>query len=137
LVSRLTGRADPHARLFDAYADCIGRLAGSHGDGVREPGAADARDAAGWTLRRFERDLLAELGYALPLRRVAGSNRAVESGATYAYDPEAGPLDAPPSRAVLRVRGSALLALADDVRPASADLEQLRRLMRAVIRHHL
>jgi DNA repair protein RecO (recombination protein O) len=142
LVLRMTGRADPHPRMFDAYAECVAALARRDIGGVRESAAGDsdvrrARDATGWTLRRFERDLLAELGYALPLRRVAGSGAAVGSASTYAYDPEAGPLETRVPGDSLRVRGSALLALADDVRPDAADLEQLRRLMRAVIRHHL
>lgn len=142
LVLRMTGRADPHPRMFDAYAECIAALARKDDGGVRETGGGDSdavrtRDAAGWVLRRFERDLLAELGYALPLRRVAGSGAAVEPASSYAYDPEGGPLEGGIPGESLRVRGSALLALADDACPDSADLEQLRRLMRAVIRHHL
>jgi DNA repair protein RecO (recombination protein O) len=136
LVLRMTARGDPHPRLFDAYAGCIATLSGENANGVRECDTSGARDEAGWILRRFERDLLAELGYALPLREVAGSGMPVDFAATYAFDPEAGPLDCV-QRGALRVRGSALLALAEDVRPDATDLEQLRRLMRAVIRHHL
>lgn len=139
LVLRMTGRNDPHPRAFDAYAGCVAALAGNDAGGVREPAhdAIDTRAAAGWALRRFERDLLAELGYALPLRHVADSGAPVEPVSSYAYDPEAGPLESHAPGDSLRVRGSALLALADDLRPDAADLEQLRRLMRAVIRHHL
>src|SRR3546814_1212572 len=113
----MTGRADPHPRMFDVYAECVAALARRDIGGVRESAAGDsdvrrARDATGWTLRRFERDLLAELGYALPLRRVAGSGAAVGSASTYAYDPEAGPLETRVPGDSLRVRGSALLALA-------------------------
>ena len=57
LVLRMSGRGDPHPAAFAAYADCLARLA--IGAGI------------GWTLRRFERDLLADLGYALLLDRSA------------------------------------------------------------------
>ncbi|HEX5121787.1 MAG TPA: DNA repair protein RecO, partial [Rhodanobacteraceae bacterium] len=51
LVLRLSSRNDAHPLAFAAYTECLARL-------------ADADDIA-WTLRRFERDLLADLGYAL------------------------------------------------------------------------
>ncbi len=136
LLLRMTGRNDPHPRLFDAYVECIGALASAHVSSQVIP-AEISRAETGWTLRRFERELLAELGYALQLRHVAGSGEAVDADATYAYDPEAGPLTIKVRGDSLRVPGSALLALADDQRPHDADLEHLRRLMRAVIRHHL
>jgi DNA repair protein RecO (recombination protein O) len=51
LVLRLSARADPHSGLFEHYVACLERLA---------TGESEA-----WTLRRFERDLLADLGYGL------------------------------------------------------------------------
>lgn len=122
LVLRLSGRGDTHARAFAAYADCLARLADGH---------------VGWTLRRFERDFLADLGYGLPLEMTAGGD-SVDPGASYAYDVENGPAhpagmdDRRP-----RVDGAALLALAGDEPPDAARLAQLRRMMRHVLRHHL
>ena len=121
LVLRLSGRGDAHARAFAAYADCLARLA----DGP-----------AAWTLRRFERDFLADLGYGLLLDAGADGTSVSEDG-MYAYDVESGPT--PPVRDEWRpsVDGAALLALADDRMPDPRQLAQLRRMMRHVLRHHL
>lgn len=121
LVSRLSVRGDAHVRAFAAYADCVARLV--------------VGDAA-WTLRRFERDFLADLGYALPLESTADGHPVVES-ASYAYDVEAGAVEPGRDDGLPRVDGRALLALARDECPDAEGLSQLRRLMRAVLRHHL
>lgn len=122
LVVRLTGRQDPHPALFDAYARTLPRLA--------DP------DGMGWTLRRFERDLLEAIGYGLQLEHEAGSGEALAPDATYRYQVEEGPTacaaDAPRA-----LHGRDLLALAGDRRPDAAGLAALRRMMREVIRFHL
>lgn len=120
LVLRLCGRGDPHAGAFAAYAQCLARLAWDE-------------DAA-WTLRRFERDFLAEIGYALALLR-AMDGTPVEEGNEYDYDPAEGPGPWREGRQGVRVSGDALRALARDRRPPSAQLAQLRRLTRAIVRH--
>lgn len=122
LVMRLSGRNDVHARAFVAYAVCLARLAEG------EPLA--------WTLRRFERDLFADLGYALALGHAADGS-AVEAAADYAYDPEAGASAWRVGTRWPRVRGAALLALARDEAPSPEQLAQLRRIVRAVVRHLL
>lgn len=118
LVVRLCGRNDPHERAFTAYADCLAALAAGH-------------DAA-WTLRRFERDFLAALGYGLVLERTAAGG-PVEADREYGYDPEDGPVAVRADG--MRIAGAALLALARDGRPEADHLEQLRRLVRHVVRH--
>lgn len=122
LVLRLGGRNDPHLGAFAAYAVCLARLAD-------EPAAA-------WTLRRFERDFLADLGYALALNYDA-AGEPIEPEADYAYDPDAGACAWRTGTRWPPVRGAALLALARDERPTADDLAQLRRLVRAVVRHLL
>ncbi len=122
LVLRLSGRNDPHVAAFSAYAQCLARL-------------AEERDI-GWTLRRFERDLFADLGYALAMTQSV-DGAPIDADAEYAYDPDAG---ATPWRDGTRfavVKGAALLALDRDERPTSEELTQLRRLVRAVVRHLL
>jgi DNA repair protein RecO (recombination protein O) len=123
LVLRLIGRGDPQAVVFDTYATCLERL----GSG----------QTVGWTLRRFERDLLAHAGYALVLDARSDDGSAIEAEADYVYDPEAGPSPWRGQPGALRVSGASLLALAEDRVPSPEGLEQLRRLMRIVIRHHL
>lgn len=122
LVLRMSGRGDPHPAAFAAYADCLARLA--TGAGI------------GWTLRRFERDLLADLGYALLLDRSA-AGAAIDANTDYGYDPEAGPVEWHPGSRMQRIKGEALLALDRDEAPAADHLATLRRLMRSLIRHHL
>ena len=66
LLLKLLAREDPHARLYQAYEDALTRL------------AAGAEQAP--VLRRFELELLAELGYALPLRHEADTGAPVDPG---------------------------------------------------------
>jgi DNA repair protein RecO (recombination protein O) len=122
LVLRLSGRNDAHPAAFVAYAECLARLAGD--------------DRVGWTLRRFERDLLADLGYALVLTQTA-AGQAIEPTQDYAYDPEAGPREWHAGSQFALISGAALLALERDEAPPPEQLTQLRRLMRGVIRHNL
>jgi len=122
LVVRLTARQDAHPALFDAYAHTLERLAAS------EP--------TGWTLRRFERDLLEAIGYGLQLRHEAGGEEALQAQAHYCYDVEQGALRCT-AGAARAVRGADLLALADDRMPDREGAVSLRQLMREVIRYHL
>ena len=122
LVVRFTERQDPCPALFDAYAATLVRLGGG------EPLA--------WTLRRFERDLLDALGYALQLEFEADSGEPVVAERLYRYDVEQGPLRMPAGD-VRTVRGADLLGLAHDRAPDAAGLATLRGMMREVIRFHL
>ena len=63
-----------------------------------------------WQLRRFERDLLAGLGYAL---QIGGD---LDPVAHYRYDPEEGPLRLPRAENA-SVSGAALIALSMDDAP--------------------
>ncbi|MEP6940664.1 MAG: DNA repair protein RecO [Rudaea sp.] len=123
LVLRLTPRQDPHPQLFADYLQTLSRLAGG------EPLA--------WTLRRFERDLLAQLGYGLVLAVDGDSGAPVAADRAYGYRHESGPVPWGAASAGLRLRGAALLALANDEAPADEDLLSLRRLMRGAIALHL
>lgn len=119
LVLRLTPRGDPAPAAFDAYATCVARLGGGE---------------LAWTLRRFERDFLSEIGYALVLDHDSEGEPIAEEGG-YAYDPDAGPRPWRAGSPFVRVAGATLLALRADVAPPAAGLHELRRLARAVIRH--
>jgi len=123
LVSRLTPRQDAHPQLFADYLETLARLARG--------------ESQAWTLRRFERDLLAHLGYGLVLDAQGGGGESIEPDGDYAYRHEYGPVPWQDARDGIRLRGSALLALAQDRPPARADLPALRRLMRALIMAHL
>jgi len=119
LVLRLTSRNDAHPAAFAAYTECLVRL-------------AEESDIA-CTLRRFERDLLADLGYALMLD-AASSGEPIDPDATYGYAAEAGPIAWREGSHLPRVSGAALIALDRGEKPAPAALEELRRLMRTIVR---
>ena len=137
LVLRLASRNDPQPDLFAAYARARARLG--------------AGDRLGWTLRRFERDLLDALGFGFDFAN-DGDGIAIDPAARYRLDPEHGP------RRILSDRGHddrssaatgrALLALAVDGHGHdidtiesdaldSSDLASLRRALRPVLAHHL
>lgn len=123
LIARMLTRHDPHPALFADYATVLARLTGG--------------DSPAWALRRFERDLLAHLGYGLILDREADSAAPIDPQRDYAWHFEHGAVAWRGSNDGPRVRGSALLALAADRMPAADDLSALRRLLRAVIARHL
>jgi DNA repair protein RecO (recombination protein O) len=99
-----------------------------------------AGEPLGWTLRRFERDLLDALGSGFDWHH-DGDGAPIDPAARYRLDPEHGP------RRVLSDRGHddrssaatgrGLLSLAEDRMPVADDLPGLRRAMREVLAHHL
>ncbi|WP_347260230.1 DNA repair protein RecO [Rudaea sp.] len=123
LVLRITPRQDPNPPLFGDYAETLARLARG--------------EAQAWTLRRFERDLLAHLGYALVLDIDGDDGAPLDPERDYAYRHEHGPTPWRDARDGVRLRGATLLALGRDEMPDAEYLPSLRRLMRAVIAAHL
>lgn len=122
LVVRLCGRDDPHPALFGLYRTTLSRLGSS---------ASPA-----WTLRRFERDFLAGLGYAMELRFDAGDGAPLQPQVDYRYEPEHGPVPADGLPGPV-VRGADLLAWDSDAMPDAAAMRRLRHLSRSVLLHHL
>lgn len=123
LVLRLCARGDPHGELFTHYLMCLQRLA----DGEPE----------GWTLRRFERDLLDVLGYGIVLDRECRSGADLDADAEYVYVPDAGPQVWRGENGGFRISGAALRALHADVMPGPEHCAELRRLMRMLLQHQL
>lgn len=122
LIVRLTARQDPLPAVFDGYDTTLRRLASG------EP--------MGWTLRRFERDLLEALGYGMQLEYEGDTGEALLPGGSYRYEPENGAIIARPNEPHT-IRGSDLLDLARDEAPDAAGQSALRRLMRQLITFHL
>jgi DNA repair protein RecO (recombination protein O) len=125
LILRLLPRDDPHERLYLAYEATLRRLAEG----------ADAEP----TLRGFEKSLLQELGYALPLAMDADSGAPVEPGACYHYEIERGPVQAAAGTGQnrLELRGKTLLDLVADDYSDPLTLQQSKLLMRMLITHYL
>jgi len=125
LLLKLLPREDPHPRLFDAYQSALSRLAN---------GADQAP-----VLRQFELELLAELGYALPLTHEVDTGRPVDPAERYYYAFERGPRTtvAEPGRRYPQVRGATLLALAQHDYSAPEAAAEAKRLMREVLDYYL
>jgi len=124
LLLNLMARDDAHEQLFDYYQHTLQCLAG------------EADHAA--TLRRFEKHMLQELGYALLLEQEAESGRPINPAANYRYVIERGVLpdgaDAPEG---LTVTGKTLLDMAADDYRDAASARQGKQLMRMLINHYL
>jgi DNA repair protein RecO (recombination protein O) len=125
LLLKLLPREDPHPQLYRAYDATLARL------------AAGAEQAP--VLRQFELKLLAELGYALPLTHEADTGRPVDPGERYYYAFDRGPRIsvAEPGRRYPQVRGTTLLALAQQDFTAPEATAEAKRLMRKVLDHYL
>lgn len=126
LTLRLCPRGDALPEVFAAYARTRERLR--------------ACEPLGWTLRRYERDLLAGLGVGFELDMDA-DGRPVDAAARYRLEPDAGPVRVLSDRGArdraATATGHALLQLAADTPPAGEDMAGLRRALRAVLAHHL
>ncbi len=121
LLLRLTQRLDPHAGIFELYAQALAALPGGEHEVI---------------LRVFERGLLEELGYGLPLAQEAGSDRPVQPDAWYRYAVERGPepCGGPEAGAV---RGATLLGLAEGELNSAQARREAKHLMRAVLDFYL
>ena len=125
LLLRLLPRDDPHERLFDLYRDTLDTLARS------------GEFSAG--LRKFEKNLLGELGYGLNLERDAMSGDAIAAGSRYFYVPEHGPVLASgeTSQNGVELDGQTLIDMRSDEYARAVTQHQSKALMRALINHHL
>jgi DNA repair protein RecO (recombination protein O) len=124
LLTRMLARHDPHPGVFARYAGVLFELAGA------------AREAHAWILRRFERDLLDEIGYGLALD-AAADGHPLDPDARYSLDPERGAVAWAQRPVPPQIGGAALRALAAGSAPDAAALRELRVAMRALLRHHL
>ena len=125
LMLKLTARDDPHEGLYLDYEAALAALR----DGV----------APGPVLRKFERRMLAELGYALLLTHDVHGSPLVPAE-EYVYLLERGPmraLKAPGDASAPSLSGRSLLDMERDDYSQPLTLQQARTLMRYVINHYL
>lgn len=132
LLMKLLARADPHALLFDAYAQTLPHL------------AADDEQRVQAALRAFELLLLRELG-VLPQLDVATLTRApVQPEGRYLLHGEAGVIDA--ARQDAAVTGGTLQALQQALdagllqrlqQACAAVLPELRAVLRPLLHYHV
>jgi DNA repair protein RecO (recombination protein O) len=124
LLLKFLAREDPHDTLFDLYQGAIAALA-------HEPEPAHV-------LRRFEKHLLKELGYALILDREADSGRPIDPGQRYTYVIERGPVALDRNAdAQVEISGQTLIELESGNFADAATLAQSKLLMRFLVNHYL
>lgn len=117
LLLRLLPRHDPHPALYDDYAEALAGLAG---------GALVAEAA----LRIFEKRLLEQLGYGLPL------GFDLDAAARYRYLPQQGLVPQADS-AGAGLSGASLIALRDERLDTRAALDEARRILSAALEPHV
>jgi len=123
VVMRLTAAHDPNPALYAAYATVVNAL-----------GAGQSSELA---LRLFEKAMLDALGLGLELRYAADSGLALDPTADYHYVPERGAVRRGAESRGIPVTGATLLALAAGTLHDAGALRESKRLMRAIIDHHL
>jgi DNA repair protein RecO (recombination protein O) len=121
LLLKLTTRHDPQPAIFEHYHQALVELKAG---GALEP-----------VLRRFEKHLLEALGYGVSLREEA-SGRPVEAGFYYHFRPTEGLSRTVPA-APGAFAGESLLRLEAGELGSGRELEDARRLLRAVLDHCL
>ena len=126
LLLKLLARDDPHETLFDYYLDTLSelsRLAENHLERI---------------LRRFERHLLSEIGYAATFHEEAETAEPIRQEQNYVFVPERGPYADDGSRnGGILVSGQTLLDMDQDSFDSPVTRAEAKQLMRALINHHL
>lgn len=123
LMLRLLPREDAHEKLFEHYETALGRLS------LDEPHSL--------ILRSFEKQLLQELGYAMPLEHEAESSIPIEPEQVYCYVAEHGPVRQRAGQSGVQLHGKTLLDMARDDYSDAQTLLQSKQLMRALVSHYL
>lgn len=122
LVLNFVRRGDPHPGLFIAYSQALAEL---RAGGDPEP-----------ALRRFELQMLAEVGYGLNLEHDVLNDVPLDPSAFYEYRLEQGPVPAAAGGA-LTLSGAELLAIGRGELSSPASLQAAKRLLRSVLAHYL
>jgi recombinational DNA repair protein (RecF pathway) len=105
--------------------------------GAMAPASSEADDRLAWSLRRFERDLIDLLGYALTLDHDCESGRPLRDDVAYCLDPERGARPWTADSHWPRASAEVLRAWAAETQPSREHLRQLKPLARALVRHYL
>lgn len=121
LLDRLLHRNDPHPDLFELYQNTLVELAN--------------QTYIESTLRRFELELLNQLGFGLQLENEAGTEEPIAREETYNYHVDHGPVAA--DQGACLVSGSTLIDLKQGNRLSAVALREAKRLLRITIDYHL
>lgn len=129
LLYRLLPESDAHPNLFDEYSSCVHTLSND---------IARVRNIA---LRRFELQLLRELGYGIDFAREGDENTSVKTNAYYYFDPTRGFIHTSHTDAMhdthVVVEGSLLEQLKQPLGNDPECLAVVRRIARVALQHAL
>lgn len=125
LLLKLLPRDDSHDRLFATYEETLAALAAGRGH-------------AG-TLRRFEKHLLRDLGYALTLDHDVETGRPIAAERRYAYVVERGPVtvEGAGHENAVELSGQTLIDMQSDSYENAVTQQQSKALMRMLLNHYL
>ena len=124
LLLKLLAHDDPHENLFDYYRATLMELAQS--------------SELERILRRFEKHLLSEIGYAATFHEEAETAVTVDPSKDYVFVPERGAYPAAGgAKNGIPVSGQTLLDLDQDNLDLPTTRAESKLLMRALINHHL
>jgi DNA repair protein RecO (recombination protein O) len=126
LLLKLLARDDPHEILFDYYQSTLSDLSQPADNNLER------------ILRRFERHLLSEIGYAATFHEEADNAQPVRQEQNYLFVPERGPYaDDGSADTGIPVSGQTLLDMDQDQFDSPVTRAEAKQLMRALINHHL
>lgn len=123
LILCLLHKHDVHPRLFDLFKTVLKQLS--------------AADRVEINLRKFEKDLLEEIGYGLVLNVEAQSDVPVQTHKLYYYQAEHGVVDAHNKRSEKAYSGGMLLNLHNNTLSDKVELREAKSLMRSLIDYQL
>lgn len=123
LLMHFLHRHDPQQEIFDLYARTIQLLA--------------ATESIAACLRRFEIELLRQIGYALNFDHESDSQLSLQAEQNYEYRMEQGPVAVKKSEGSLVFSGATLAAIDAQEFDDPDTLRAASRLMRSVLTFHL
>lgn len=123
LLIRLLHKEDAHPTLFDLYHQTLCRL--------------EKNDSIAIVLRLFEKKLLDELGYGLPLKQDAKTREKIQSNCFYQYEHQHGFILCEQHNAQNVFLGSDLIAIDQENLDDDTILQTAKRLTRTAIQHLL
>lgn len=124
LLIRLLHQHEPHHQLFDAYDKVIFQLYGTENIHV--------------ILRIFEKALLESIGYGMILDYAVDDGQPIEAGGKYYYLLDTGPVKRLPNKGkYIKISGKGLLSLKEENFEQEIELQEVKYLMRFVLKSHL
>ena len=122
LIIRLLPREDTHQKLFEFYDYTMKTL--------------EKNIDLDIALRRFELNLLQELGYEVPLKEDE-NGESIVADKFYIYEAEYGPSEISKTNSGVKILGQTLLDMAQDVYKEDNTQLQSKQLMRYLINYYL